>query len=407
MVSMSDIKSLTPLEAVDKYFDMLIKSRFIEMFGTLDAPKTRFERLGDVATYVNGYAFKPSDWGTEGLPIIRIQNLSGSGDSFNYYSGTYPQTIEINKGDIMISWSATLGVFIWNGPKALLNQHIFKVCFDKMEINPTFFRIAVEPALKRSSSQVHGSTMTHLTKKTFDSIQIPIPPIDLQNEFASFVQQTDESKAICKRIFESFDNLVKSRFNELFGDCPKERLGNHCSTHARIGWQKLTKKEFLKTGDYYLVTGWDIMPDHRINFEQCYYVTKERYEQDQKLILAEGDVLLTKDGTIGKIGLIENTDKPATLNGHIFVIRSKDGTLLPRFLVGLFGTSDFKNQIESNRTGSTITGITQKSLLEFMIPIAPLDRQQEYVDFVKQVDKSKFEVVQSLTRLLESVKIAE
>ena len=137
--------------------------------------------------------------GTEGLPIIRIQNLSGSGDSFNYYSGSYPKDIEINKGDVMISWSATLGVFVWNGPKALLNQHIFKVYFDKMEVNPTYFRVAVEPALERSLSQVHGSTMTHLTKKTFDAIKIAMPAIDKQNEFASFVEQVDKSKYVANK----------------------------------------------------------------------------------------------------------------------------------------------------------------------------------------------------------------
>ncbi|MGN0130738.1 MAG: restriction endonuclease subunit S, partial [Methanomethylophilus alvi] len=180
---------------IDKY-DLLVKSRFIEMFGAVDNPKVPFEQLGNIATYVNGYAFKPSDWGTEGLPIIRIQNLSRSGDSFNYYSGTYPPAIEINKGDIMISWSATLGVFVWDGPKALLNQHIFKVYFDKLEVNPTYFRVAVEPALERSASKVHGSTMTHLTKKTFDSIMVPLPSINKQNEFASFVHQVDKSKFV-------------------------------------------------------------------------------------------------------------------------------------------------------------------------------------------------------------------
>ncbi len=185
-----------PYRTIIRRLDDLVKSRFIEMFGTIENPKVPFANLGDVATYVNGYAFKPSDWGTEGLPIIRIQNLSGSGDVFNYYSGTYPSNIEINKGDVMISWSATLGVFVWDGPKALLNQHIFKVFFDKMDVNPTYFRIAVEPALKRSSSQVHGSTMTHLTKKTFDAIKIAMPPIEQQNEFASFVEQVDKSRFV-------------------------------------------------------------------------------------------------------------------------------------------------------------------------------------------------------------------
>lgn len=87
-------------------------------------------KLGDVATYINGYAFKPEDRGKIGLPIIRIQDLTGNSYDLGFYDGMYPQKIEINNGDILISWSASLGVYIWNRGKALLNQHIFKVEFD-------------------------------------------------------------------------------------------------------------------------------------------------------------------------------------------------------------------------------------------------------------------------------------
>ncbi len=196
--------------------DNLVKSRFIEMFGTVDFPKVPLRPLGEVASYVNGYAFKPSDWGTDGLPIIRIQNLSGSGDQFNYYAGDYPEQIEINKGDIMISWSATLGVFEWSGPKALLNQHIFKVYFDKMSMDPTYFRVAVEPALKRSVSQVHGSTMTHLTKATFNAITIPVPPEEQQQEFADFVKQVDKSKFYLQEAIRNIRLLQNSILNSAF-----------------------------------------------------------------------------------------------------------------------------------------------------------------------------------------------
>ena len=185
--------------------DLLVKSRFIEMFGTIEEPKVPFFRFGDVASFVNGYAFKPTDWGNEGLPIVRIQNLSGSGSSYNFYSGTYPQNIELNAGDILVSWSATIGIFEWNGPKALLNQHIFKVFFDKMDIDPTYFRIAAEVPLRRATSLVHGSTMTHLTKKTFDEIKMPVPSKEMQKEFANFVKQVDKSK------FEVINSLLKLR----------------------------------------------------------------------------------------------------------------------------------------------------------------------------------------------------
>ena len=84
-------------------------------------------KLGDVATYINGYAFKPSDWSNEGLEIIRIQNLTGTAYEINCYNGEYNSKYEVNDGDVLISWSASLGVYVWNKGKALLNQHIFKV----------------------------------------------------------------------------------------------------------------------------------------------------------------------------------------------------------------------------------------------------------------------------------------
>lgn len=77
-------------------------------------------RLGDLATYVNGYAFKPSDWGETGLPIIRIQDLTGNSYQLNRYEGEYPDRIEVNNGDVLISWSASLGVYVWQRGKALL-----------------------------------------------------------------------------------------------------------------------------------------------------------------------------------------------------------------------------------------------------------------------------------------------
>ena len=98
----------------------------------------KFCQLGDVATYVNGYAFKPADWGSEGLPIIRIQDLTGNSYQANYFSGEIDNRFRVYSGDILISWSASLGVFEWQGGDAVLNQHIFKVVFNKMDIDNSY-----------------------------------------------------------------------------------------------------------------------------------------------------------------------------------------------------------------------------------------------------------------------------
>src|SRR5579875_1563237 len=88
-------------------------------------------KLRDVARYINGYAFKPSDWNTEGLPIIRIQNLNDPSKPFNYFTGKIPEKYCVHDGDILISWSASLGTYMWRGEDAWLNQHIFKAIVDE------------------------------------------------------------------------------------------------------------------------------------------------------------------------------------------------------------------------------------------------------------------------------------
>lgn len=179
-----------------KATDDLVKSQFIEMFGTEDnhPENVQFVKLGDIATYTNGMAFKPDDWGDQGLPIIRIQNLTGSGEAFNYFDGEYPEKVEVNTGDVLISWSASLGVYLWQGEKAILNQHIFKVDFDKLPIDKFFFIYAVQQKLEDMTHKSHGSTMKHIVKKEFDNTKIAYPSEVLQIQFADFVNQSDKSK---------------------------------------------------------------------------------------------------------------------------------------------------------------------------------------------------------------------
>ena len=95
-----------------------------------------------------------------GLPIIRIQDLTGNTYDLGFYDGEYPSKIEINDGDVLISWSASLGVYVWNRGKALLNQHIFKVTFDKVEIDKNYFVYAV-----KSTSVLIGSEKTPIYKR--------------------------------------------------------------------------------------------------------------------------------------------------------------------------------------------------------------------------------------------------
>lgn len=175
---------------------------------------TEFKRLGDIATYINGYAFRPEDRGDVGLAIIRIQDLTGNSYDLGFYNGEYPERIEINDGDVLISWSGSLGVYLWNKGKALLNQHIFKVVFDKAEIDKSYFIYAIQYYLKEMETKTHGATMKHITKKDFDNMLVPYPKMQKQREIADILIRVDRIIASYQQQLAKLDELVKSRFSE-------------------------------------------------------------------------------------------------------------------------------------------------------------------------------------------------
>ncbi|EFI37537.1 restriction endonuclease subunit S [Bacteroides xylanisolvens] len=145
-------------------------------------------KVGDVAIYTNGRAFKPEDWMHEGLPIIRIQNLNDNSASYNRTPKTYESKYLIHNGDLLFAWAASLGTYIWNGGKAWLNQHIFKVdpypFIEKQYLYHVFKAMITE-----FYTQSHGSGMVHITKKQFENIKLLLPPLEEQKRIVQTLEQ--------------------------------------------------------------------------------------------------------------------------------------------------------------------------------------------------------------------------
>lgn len=165
------------------------------------------------------------------------------------------------------------------------------------------------------------------------------------------------------------------------------RFGDILYIKGRIGWQLLKKEEYLKSGDYYLITGIDITDTHRIKFDQCYFVSKERYETDDKIQLKVGDIIVTKDGTIGKIGIIDKLDKPATLNSHLFLIRNEAPNILDTgYLFQILRSQTFQKYASNNTSGSNIPAFTQANISNFEIDLPSFAEQQNISRILNDID---------------------
>lgn len=355
-------------------------------------------KLGDVATYINGYAFKPEDRGEEGLQIIRIQDLTGNSYDLGFYNGKYPKKIEINDGDVLISWSASLGVYVWNGGKALLNQHIFKVKFDKVDIDKSYFVYAVRYKLNDMGEKTHGATMKHIVKRDFDATEIPYPPLKKQIEIAINLDKVLMVIKERKRELKLLDELIKARFVELF-EC-----GDHEIVKASDVCDFITKGTTPPTGE---IT--EEYENGKIPFLKVYnlsFTGEMLFDENPQYILAEthngklarskvypNDVLMNIVGPpLGKFTLVTDEFEEWNINQAIAIFRAKE-RILPRFLLHALMQPKVLEPFIGQAVGIRQQNLSLEQCRNLQFPLPSLEEQKSFVEFAEQLDKSKFDTM--------------
>lgn len=170
-------------------------------------------------------------------------------------------------------------------------------------------------------------------------------------------------------------------------DWEVKNINKECTIKARIGWQGLKSNEYLDFGDYVLITGTDF-DNGFINWKSCNYVSEWRFKQDKNIQIKQGDVLITKDGTIGKVAFLDEIPMKGTLNSGVFVIRPKSYEKIDTvFLSLIFKSIWFDSFLEQITSGSTIVHLYQKDFVTFNFPIPPtLAEQQRIAKALSDVD---------------------
>ena len=164
----------------------------------------------------------------------------------------------------------------------------------------------------------------------------------------------------------------------------KHTLIDCFSLRARIGWQGLRSDEF-KTEGPYLVTGVDFH-NGRVNWDDCYHVTEERYAQDKGIQLHEHDLLITKDGTIGKTAVVIDCPEKATLNSGVFVVRAINNEVVPEFLHYVLHSHWFDLFVRNVLTGSTIKHLNQEKFYKFSFEAPDVPTQKKIVEVLESID---------------------
>ena len=364
-------------------------------------------KLKDLVDIYLGVTHTP-EYTTSGVPFLSVKDISGGKidfDNCKYISeseyDSLPKGAKPQAGDLLFCRVGTIGKPILIPKNTPIFGSFVSLGFlrnkdeEMCDLNYLKYWMGSENFFEQVKANVKGASQINLNTGWLSKFDVPMVPLYEQKEVNDKLDKVQSVIELRKQQLQQLDELVKARFVELFGECKnKVRLGDCCEVHARIGWQALTKNEHMKNGEYMLVTGTDFK-DGEINYSTCVYVAKERYEMDKHIILKNDDVLITKDGTIGKVAVVHNLPKPATLNAGVFVVRPDD-RFNKTFIANVFKGTLFSDFVESSKTGATIKHLNQKHLVEFMIPVPTINEQEAFASFSNQIDKSKFVVQKAL-----------
>lgn len=177
------------------------------------------------------------------------------------------------------------------------------------------------------------------------------------------------------------------RFKGYTEDWEQRKLSELATMHARIGWQNLRTSEFLDAGDYMLITGTDF-EDGKVNYSTCHYVEKERYDQDKNIQIKNGNILITKDGTLGKVAYVEGLSMPATLNAGVFNVEVKDENEIDsKYLFQFLKAPFLMDYVSKKATGGTIKHLNQSILVDFPIATPSKAEQVRIGEYFSNLDE--------------------
>ena len=317
------------------------------------------------------------------VPFYKIGTFGKEADAYissklyveyrNKYS--FPQ-----KGDILISAAGTLGrTVVYDGEKAYFqDSNIVWLDINKTRLCNEYLNQYYK-VIKWASSE--GSTIARLYNGIIYATYISLPPLPEQQRIAEALSDVDGMISSLEKLIAKYKSIKKACLQQMFPQngeiAPRMRLPGFtdaweqrklselASIHARIGWQNLRTSEFLDSGDYMLITGTDFN-DGAINFSTCHYVERERYEQDRNIQIHNGSILITKDGTLGKVAYVQGLSMPATLNAGVFNVQIKDANIVDeKYLFQYLKAPYLMDYVSKKATGGTIKHLNQNILVDF------------------------------------------
>lgn len=343
--------------------------------------------LGSVAQFINGFAFQPSHWESEGKKIIRIQNLTDKDKPYNRATLELDSKLLVTMGDLLVSWSATLDVFEWMDEDSWLNQHIFKVEPDYKKVDKSYLKYVLRQAISEMMKFTRGSTMKHINRGDFLATKIPLPPLETQKQIAAVLEKADQLRKDCRRVEQELNALAQSVFLEMFGDPRGNPYGY----------------SFSSLGELIELDARMVDPKKE-EYQNLLHIGPDRIERDTgKLLpalsageenLISGKFLFNADYVL--YSKIRPYLKKAALpnfqglcSADMYPIKPKKNKLTREYLWALLLSDAFLDYTETLASRANIPKLNRTELNAYIFPVPPIEQQVRYSHFLAKLNEIK------------------
>ena len=359
--------------------------------------------LGELVNIDSGFAFKSSLFTDDNqyIPIIRIRDVN-SGEASTYYSGEYDEKYIVNKGDLLISMDGSFVVKKWNSKKALLNQRVCRIKSISDKITDEYLYRILPRELKAIEDKTPFVTVKHLSTKSIENIEIKLPSLEKQKKISEVLDKAQSLIDKKREQIELLDELVKSRFVEMFGDPvnnPKSfeilTIGD-LTTDVKYG----TSKSSSDGGKYPYLRMNNITYDGKLDLNDLKYIDIDDNELE-KYIVKKGDVLFNRTNSIELIGktCVFELDEPMIIAGYIIRVRLKNN-ILPIYLSTFLNSSYGKTLLRGMAKGAVNqANINAQELKSIKVHVPPIELQNEFAEFVTKIDSIRSKMEASLSEL--------
>ena len=321
------------------------------------------------------------------IPFYKIGTFGGEADAFisrelfEEYKAKYQYP---KKGDILISASGSIGrTVVFTGKNEYFqDSNIVWLNHDK-HLDNSFLKCFYSIV---KWAGIEGSTIKRLYNDNILNTAITLPSVEEQQKIGAYFENLDNLITLHQREFAFLCKEKSKKFRYIKNAWEQRKLSEIATMHARIGWQNLRTSEFLDSGDYMLITGTDFI-DGAVNFDTCHYVERERYEQDKHIQIRNGSILITKDGTLGKVAYIQGLTMPATLNAGVFNVEIKDENEVDnRYLFQYLKAPFLMDYVDKKATGGTIKHLNQNILVDFPVVLPHKAEQEKIGEYFLAID---------------------